>query len=198
MADWNKIKTEYITTDISYRDLAKKHGVPQTTLFERGRKEKWVDLREQHRSKAETKALDKIANQQANRAARIDRIADKLLDKIEKAVEELDIQIAKHTKKIKEIEYNNLERPDKPTKETIYEEEKLIEVHTIVDRQGVQQLTTALEKLKDIKMVRSKADEEEQQARIEALRAKVAKDEDDEDTGVILLPSRRETAEDGE
>ena len=32
MADWEKIKAEYITTDISVRDLAQKHGVHYTTI----------------------------------------------------------------------------------------------------------------------------------------------------------------------
>ena len=30
--DWLKIKTEYITTDISYRKLAEKYGVSNTVI----------------------------------------------------------------------------------------------------------------------------------------------------------------------
>lgn len=38
MADWLKIKTEYISTTISQRDLAVKHGVNQKTLERRAKK----------------------------------------------------------------------------------------------------------------------------------------------------------------
>ena len=60
MADWNKIKTEYITTDTSYRKLAEKHGVGESTLFTRASKEKWVEQKEQHQSKTVAKTLDAV------------------------------------------------------------------------------------------------------------------------------------------
>lgn len=64
--DWNAIKTEYITTSISYRKLAEKHNVSKVTLSHRAKQEKWVELRKQHNDKiitksvrkAETKAVD--------------------------------------------------------------------------------------------------------------------------------------------
>ena len=35
MADWQAIKTEYITTDTSYRKLAQKHGVSYQAICHR-------------------------------------------------------------------------------------------------------------------------------------------------------------------
>lgn len=198
MADWQKIRREYITGTATYRELAAKYGVGQSTLFARASKERWVEQREQHQSKTAANALEKISKQQSDRAARIDRLADKLLDKIEKAIDELNLQMCEHSTKEKIIEYNNLERPDKPTREVITETHTLEEVTSIVDRQGIRQLTAALADLKEIKMVKSKADEEEQAARIAALKAKAASDDDDEETGVILLPARREDPADEE
>lgn len=87
MADWQAIKTEYITTDTSYRKLAQKYGIHYKVISERGKDEKWVELRSQHRDKTLTKTLDKISQQEANRAARIHTVADKLLNKIEKMVD---------------------------------------------------------------------------------------------------------------
>ena len=83
MADWQAIKTEYITTDTSYRKLAQKYGIHYKVISERGKDEKWVELRSQHRDKTLTKTLDQISQQQADRAAKVLTVADKLLLKIE-------------------------------------------------------------------------------------------------------------------
>ena len=87
MADWQAIKTEYITTDTSYRKLAQKYGVSATQICNVGRDEKWVEQREQFLSKTTAKTLEKISQQEANRAAKIHSVADKLLLKIEEIVE---------------------------------------------------------------------------------------------------------------
>ena len=191
MADWKKIKTEYITTDTSYRKLAQKYGIHYKVISERGKAENWVELRSQHRDKTLTKTLGKISEKQADKMSRIDDLADKLLEKLEQAITELDLQLYKHTDKTKTIEYDNDRRPDKPTKEVVHEEEKLLEVKSIVDRQGLKQIASALKDIKEVKMLRSELDKQEQQARIDALRHKsMTGDGDDDDTGVILLPPR--------
>ena len=199
MADWKDIKTEYITTDTSYRKLAQKYGIHYKVISERGKDEQWVKLRSQHRDNTLTKALGKISSKQADKMARIDDLADKLLEKLEQAITELDLQLYKHTDKTKVIEYNNDLRPDKPTKETVHEEEKLLEVKSIVDRQGLKQIASALKDIKEVKMLRSELDKQEQEARIAVLRQKsMTGDGDDDDTGVILLPPRLgEVVEDG-
>lgn len=83
MADWQAIKTEYITTDTSYRKLAQKYEIHYKVISDRGKDEKWVELRSQHKDKTLTKTLEKISQQEANRAAKIHSVADKLLKKIE-------------------------------------------------------------------------------------------------------------------
>ena len=179
MADWKKIKTEYITTDTSYRKLAQKYGIHYKVISARGKAEGWVELRSQHKDKTITKTLDKISEKQADKMSRIDELADQLLEKLEQAITELDLQLAKHTDKTKTIEYNNDRRPDKPTKEVVHEEEKLLEVKSIVDRQGLKQIASALKDIKEVKMLRSELDKQEQEARIANLRRQVDKDEED-------------------
>ena len=199
MADWQNIKTEYITTETSYRKLAQKYGVSYQAICRRSKDEAWIDKREQHMNKTVSKAVDKISTKKADKMARIDDLADKLLEKLEQAIEELDLQLAKHTDKTKIIEYNNDLRPDKPTKETIHEEEKLLEVKSIVDRQGLKQIASALKDIKEVKMIRSEMDRQEQEARIEKLRADAQQrnnDDDDDETGVILMPPVKEVPAD--
>ena len=87
MADWQAIKTEYITTNTSYRKLAQKYGVSTTQICNVGRDEKWVEQREQYLNKTTAKTLEKISQQEANRAAKIHSVADKLLNKIEAMVD---------------------------------------------------------------------------------------------------------------
>ena len=88
MADWQAIKTEYITTDTSYRKLAQKYGVNHAVIGQRAKAEKWVDLRRQHIDKTQTKALNTISNKQADRAAKLIGVSDLLLDKVKSLIED--------------------------------------------------------------------------------------------------------------
>lgn len=87
MADWQAIKTEYITTDTSYRKLAQKYGINVTTIAKTAGAEGWVEQRKQYATETQAKTLEKISQQEANRAARIHTVADKLLNKIEAMVD---------------------------------------------------------------------------------------------------------------
>ena len=80
--DWKKVKAEYIAGGTSYRKLAEKYGVPFSTLKEHARREKWTELREKARYKADTKFASLMGDKQATRSAKIDDVADMLLDKI--------------------------------------------------------------------------------------------------------------------
>ena len=62
MVDWNAIKTEYITTNTSYRKLSDKYNIPFNTVQCRGKREGWVDLRTQYQDEIEEKAIKKAAN----------------------------------------------------------------------------------------------------------------------------------------
>ena len=88
MADWKKIKAEYITTDTSYRKLAQKYGIAESTIYARGGKEKWVEQKERHQSKTVAKTLDALSNKEADRAVRLMTVADKLLRKVEVLVDQ--------------------------------------------------------------------------------------------------------------
>jgi monoamine oxidase len=189
--DWTRIKTEYITTDkSSYRKLAEKYGIPLGTIYKRAKKENWVDLKQQSYDKKVAKTVSSVENNQVKKIERILSISDKLLDKIEKAVDELDIQLYKNVEKVKEIEYNNYERPDKPTKEIVHETEKVTEIRTIIDRKGVQELASAIKSLKEVQMLKTELDEQEQKARIDKLRKDIEGDKPSEDKpcGVVLMP----------
>lgn len=177
--DWNAIKTEYITDpSSSYRKLAEKHKVSIGTLQKRAKKEKWVEQRRQSGDRRVAKTVAAYESKQAKKISRIQDITDKLLDKIEQAVDELDIQLTKDVVKTKTIEYKNEQRPDKPTKETVHEKEKVIEVKSIVDRTGLNAIASALRSIKEVQMLKTELDEREQEARIAKLQREVEADSD--------------------
>lgn len=64
--DWNAIKTEYITTDKSYRRLCEEYKVSYTALSQRGKKEKWTDLRNQHKSKIVSNQVKEVEKKAIN------------------------------------------------------------------------------------------------------------------------------------
>lgn len=92
MADWNKIKTEYITTDTSYRKLAQKYDIHYQAICHKSKEEGWIAKREQFRNETVTKTIDAISDQQVDRATRFQTVADKLLTKIEEIVDTVEPQ----------------------------------------------------------------------------------------------------------
>lgn len=177
--DWKAIRNEYIADESSsYRKLAKKYGVSLTAITKRSKEEDWIGQRKQLKDKTITKSIEKLSQKTADKLSRVSDLTDKLLDKLEQAIEELDIQLYKDVKKTKVIEYNNELRPDKPTKETIYEEEKVSEVKTIVDRSGLKAIASSLKDIKEIQMLKSDLDRQEQEARINKLRREAEREDD--------------------
>jgi hypothetical protein len=183
MPDWVKIRTEYVTTEASYRELAAKYGVSTVQLARHGKDEKWVEQREQFQHKTITKTLEKVSEKTARQKAKVSTLADKLLCKLEQAIDELDLNIT--TQKVKTEEGN--------TETTI--EFKVAKPGGIVDRAGLRQLTAALKELQAIKGEITELERREREARIEALRKAAMTDSDDDDTGVILMAPRREKAD---
>lgn len=82
MQDWERIKTEYVTTAVSYRELAKKYDIPLATIGKRGKKEQWTKKKEQHIDRAETMVLQAVERRKASSAGKIYDVSIKLLDKI--------------------------------------------------------------------------------------------------------------------
>lgn len=75
MADWVAIRAEYISTRISTRDLAQKHGVKYSTLRNRAIREEWSKARNDYTSilvaKMEQKTAEAVSDVQADRVAEL-------------------------------------------------------------------------------------------------------------------------------
>ena len=89
MPNWKKIKAEYIRGGTSYSKLAEKYGVSLSTLTKHGMREKWADLKNDTRKKAEAKMSESVANQEAKREDSFQSLADKLLQHISNNIDVL-------------------------------------------------------------------------------------------------------------
>ena len=161
MADWQKIKTEYLTAPKkpSYRKLAEKYGLDKNTIWLKVKEEDWDEQRRQHIDETQTKILNAVARQQVSRAERLQTVADKLLSKVESLLE------------------TDSELP--------------------IDTQGMKHLSGVLKDIKEIQMIKSQKDLEEQDARIAKLRREAEKEEDTNTEVVITFGSggKKEWAE---
>ena len=86
--DWITIKTEYLTTSISYRKLAEKYCVSFNTLQHRARKEGWAKEREKTQKRITTKTIEKATRKRAAKLASLMTAADNMTDVINRYSED--------------------------------------------------------------------------------------------------------------
>ena len=102
MIDWKTIETEYVTTDISHRQLAEKYGIGRSRLSQFASKEKWKEKRDKHRAKTVSKAVNAVGTKQAERTAKLIGVSDLLLDKV-KSLLEADEELLVDTSIMKDV-----------------------------------------------------------------------------------------------
>ena len=163
MVKWDKIKIDYITnSDMSLRDVAKKHGVSTSVVARKSAAEGWAVEKERYQNESVSISLEKIMERQAERRERVQRIADRILDKIEQAVEELDM--VEEISKVKETETTiggiEIERT---TESVGYKSTGSI------NRKAMKTITASLKDLKDVQMLQSALDERKQAVQLELL-----------------------------
>ena len=87
--NWDDIRNEYITSNISYRKLADKYGIRLATLADRAKTEGWINKREQNRNKTVTKTIEKTSDMAAERAANLMTATDMVLHAILEDIEKI-------------------------------------------------------------------------------------------------------------
>jgi transposase-like protein len=81
---YRDLEHEYITSQISIRELCRRHGISAHSLVTvQARKGKWAEKREQYQAKASDAYIERYAARQADRQA---EIHDKALDAIDEAI----------------------------------------------------------------------------------------------------------------
>ena len=88
MIDWKTIETEYVTTDISHRELCDKYGICRSTISKKASEDKWTEKRNKHRANTVAKAVNAVGTKQANMAAKLYGVGGLLLDRVKLLLED--------------------------------------------------------------------------------------------------------------
>ena len=134
--NWDILREEYLSSDVSYRELCTKHSLAYNTLAKIAAKEGWYKMKKEGSKTPFT------------REERILAISDSLLDKIEKSISELDRCIVKNKERTKTVEYDYDTK--KPITETVEEKEDIKVIDGMIDKMGLKQLVSTLKDIKDI------------------------------------------------
>lgn len=180
--EWEKIKTEYITSEISYRNMAEKYGIPYGRLQMRGKEEDWKAQRAEYKENLLKKSIDLICDEQAHKIAKAILIGDKILEKVEQSLDEIDIVLCRTVTTKKGFEKDE----EGHVLETSTSTEDFEKKKVAIDRQGLKQLSSILRDLREIGIFRSELDKREQEARIEKLRKDVEEEHKDTTINVII------------
>lgn len=150
--DWKQLEKEYILSDYkSVSSFLKDKGIKQsgsTKKNTKGWKEKKVLKEDKKSTKIIKKVLEKESEKEAEKIIKVKDVANDLLNKIAQANKELNMHLARNKKKTKTVQYDY--KTNKPSKETINEEEEIKSYIDIIDRKGLKELTSALKDLNDI------------------------------------------------
>lgn len=88
--DWKKAEREYITSNITLREMAKEYGTNLSTMRDHCKRGEWVNKREEYAHKVHTKAIQKSAETLGNAQEDFDRqMALALSMLMEKTVEDI-------------------------------------------------------------------------------------------------------------
>jgi len=160
--DWNELKKEFLLGKFkSIREFCESKNIADNGNTKKHTKG-WKDKKALNENKKSTKIMEKVIEKQAEKEAQnivdLKQLGNDLASKIQQSMGELDRHLARNKIKTKTIVYND--KIAKPTKETIEEKETITDYISIIDRNGLKQLTSALKDIKDVMMDKGEGDEE--------------------------------------
>lgn len=81
--NWDAVRAMYVTTTMSLRDVANRHGLKLHTVETRSRKGGWVAARMAWRARAAAEAMDRSIDGEADRLAKIIHAANSMAEQID-------------------------------------------------------------------------------------------------------------------
>ncbi len=164
--NWNKLKHEYVTGDITYRELAEKYEVSIESIKKEARKtakrKGWVTLKSEYRhnvyTKAEQETARKAGKKLASTGEKVKSHAEKLVDVIGEAITELREYIVEHETTVKETEYD--QNVHKPKKETVTKSKDIELIYGKINTKSLKEISDALKTIQSL-VTENKEDVEE-------------------------------------
>lgn len=135
MPNWIKIRTEYETTNTSYRKISAKYEVSFNTLQDRAKREEWVKLKKVAHDKITIQTRQKVISKIVDRNSRFLNISDMATDAIEEYLKD------KHYKQ-HVIKYKYYDAEGKPDKE-----ELTSVVLDVADTKALANMVSSLDKI---------------------------------------------------
>ncbi len=175
--DWNAIKTEYVTGNISAAALAQKHNISKATLYRHYEIERWNEEKKEYLGSVMEKCADKAAYIAAIKLASEIDIAGKLSTVLDDAAKD-EKQFYRHIVKEKDSDGNTV------TDEKIFGK---------VDMKSLNDAIKALKSLEEIRRVMYgiASPDKERQFEIEQEKLK-QKEQKNNGGGVVMLPQVEE------
>lgn len=188
--DWDAIKQEYISTNISQRELAEKYGVSVSSLGKRCASEGWSGLRKKFRKKVEKKTMEKISRKKACELAKIGDCADKLVRLIDDSLND--------TATVRQTIVKIVPSEDDENEAEV-EEYCLQKLDTKYLRQMTAAMKDLMEILRDVygkpnTVERANMKNARERVEIEKAKAAAGIPTDDEEYGIIEIPAVLEEA----
>lgn len=87
--DYDQLEREYVSGDMSLRELGRTHGISHSLIMTQSQKRKWAEKRDKFREDRQEKAVTFMADQQAYRISREEEVRGKAVDLIEQAIDKL-------------------------------------------------------------------------------------------------------------
>lgn len=85
--NWDDIRTEYVSSDVSLRCLARKYGVAPSTITKKCKKEGWKSEKESIVSRSNQNVIEQTIDTRKSIAEKCIRILEKMVDKVEESVD---------------------------------------------------------------------------------------------------------------
>lgn len=116
--DWDTIRLEYVTSDISQRELCDKYKVSQTALSRRAQNEGWLKEREKFKRKLGTKIKEEIAKKQSKKLTQLIAATENLTKTVNQKTKAI-LKQAKDPEKVEIINSKELLQLTKATKDLV-------------------------------------------------------------------------------
>lgn len=120
---WNKIREEYVSSSISYRDLSSKYGINKSTIFKRAKNEGWFSQRSAMHTEVVQKADAGIVDARLKMYSKACDVSEMILNKIQQNIESFGdnpipgTELKAYTGAIKDIREMGMFRADLDRKE---------------------------------------------------------------------------------
>lgn len=168
--DWEMIKNDYVSSDLSLRKIAEKYKIPLATVSLKSKADNWFATKKQFKEDVSTKVRTKLSTKKADSLARLLTASDALMQRIEQTIADTE-QFNRH------IVQENAPAPEGiGTVSVTYEK-----VFDKVDTRAIKDIATSMKTIAELMGYQTPAQIEKQKLEREKFEYEKQKDKDKEE-----------------